>query len=178
MSELEEIFTEEAPSLIGIGAEALVDNANRLGLTWVLRFGTVQTSDPLTVIVDGDTVPVSMVSLVGYLEVGTRVSVLIVSSKVHFVNGLLNADPPATTMQIGSASISFTTQTSFTQAVSFPVAFASTPVVMTNINSGSGSTGSWGSRAISIGTSGFTIFVFGPSATWSNVTVQWAAFIA
>lgn len=108
MSELEELFTEEAPSLIGVGADALVENATRLGLTWVLRFGTVQTDDPLTVIVDGDTVPVSMVSLVGYLKAGTRVSVLIVSSKVHFVNGLLNAPATKALTDLQSAAASAT----------------------------------------------------------------------
>lgn len=110
MSELEELFTEEAPSLIGVGADALVENATRLGLTWVLRFGTVQTDDPLTVIVDGDTVPVSMVSLTGYLEVGARVSVLIVSSKVHFVIGPLAAEPPdpVTDSSPGTVAANFT----------------------------------------------------------------------
>lgn len=82
-----EIFTEEAPELIGVGAEALIQNATRLGLTWVLRYGTVTTSDPLTVTVDSDTIPVAMVSLIGRLAPDSRVSVLIVSSKVHFVVG-------------------------------------------------------------------------------------------
>lgn len=82
-----EIFTEEAPELIGVGAEAIVQNATRLGLTWVLRYGTVVTSDPLTVTVDSDSVAVAMVSLIGTLAPDTRVSVLIVSSKVHFVIG-------------------------------------------------------------------------------------------
>lgn len=77
--------------------------------------------------------------------------------------------------QNGSVSISFTTQTSFTQAVSFPVAFSSSPVVTTNINSGAAATGGWISRAINITTSGFTLFVSGASATWSSVSVQWDA---
>lgn len=112
MSELEELFTEEAPSLIGVGADALVENATRLGLTWVLRFGTVQTADPLTVIVDGDTVPVSMVSLTGYLEVGARVSVLIVSSKVHFVIGPLAVAAAVSDEQGTSGTTTSTTYTS------------------------------------------------------------------
>ncbi len=77
--------------------------------------------------------------------------------------------------QQGSVTISFTTQTSFTQSVTFPTAFAATPAVTTNINSGVAATASWGSRGITVSSTGFTLFVFGPSATWSSVAVQWVA---
>lgn len=72
-------------------------------------------------------------------------------------------------------SLSFGPATSFTQAVVFDTAFGVAPNVHTNINSGVAATASWGSRAISVSTTGFTLFVFGPSATWSNVEVQWTA---
>ena len=76
----------------------------------------------------------------------------------------------------GNATISFTTQTSNTTVVSFGATFDSNPILSTNINNGSGSTSGWASRGISISTTGFTVFSFGPSSTWSSVVVQWAAF--
>lgn len=78
--------------------------------------------------------------------------------------------------QIGTESISFSSVASFTATVSFPVAFINLPVVTTNINSGSGSTSQWHSRAINITNSSFQIFVFATSSgTWSNIPVQWSA---
>jgi hypothetical protein len=78
-------------------------------------------------------------------------------------------------LQAGSVNISFVTLTSFTVAVNFAQPFPSTPSVSTNINSGAGSTAGWGSRAFGVTPLGFTMFVFGPSATWTNVNVQWQA---
>lgn len=79
----------------------------------------------------------------------------------------------------GSVSVSFVTQTSFTVAVVFPTAFGTVPAVMTNIASGSGTAGHWSSRAISVTTAGFTLFVFADTGaaaqTWSNIPVQWIA---
>jgi hypothetical protein len=79
----------------------------------------------------------------------------------------------------GSTAISFTTQDSFTQAVLFGFTFPDIPKVMTNINSGAGATSRWISRAISITTTGFTMFVFAPTAgltqTWVSIPVDWVA---
>lgn len=79
------------------------------------------------------------------------------------------------TSQTGTTTISFTSQTSFTQSVTFPIAFATAPKVFTNIDSGAAATASWGSRAINITTTGFSMFVFGPSATWTNINAGWHA---
>lgn len=79
----------------------------------------------------------------------------------------------------GSASVSFTTQDSFTVAVNFGFTFPAEPTVMTNIHSGAGSTSRWGSRSISTTTTGFTLFVFAPTAgltqTWASIPVGWVA---
>lgn len=89
---------------------------------------------------------------------------------------------PYKTMQAGIASVSFTSQTSFTVTVTFGTAFPSgvTPVVVTTISSGSGTVTRWGSRAISVTNTGFTLFVFqgqtsDPSQTWSAIPVSWVA---
>lgn len=92
---------------------------------------------------------------------------------------LLSVPAPAKALQVGTASISFTSQTSFTQSVTFPTAYAATPVVMTNIHFGSGNAAHWSSRAINITSTGFQIFVFADTAataqTWAAVPVQWMA---
>lgn len=99
-----------------------------------------------------------------------------VSSPSYLVPGTASLSPS----QRGAVNVSFVSQTSFTVAVNYPVAFATTPTVVTNINSGDGTTSGWGSRAINVGMSGFTLFVFrgdaaGPAVTWSNINVQWTA---
>lgn len=75
----------------------------------------------------------------------------------------------------GVSSISFTSQTSFTVNVTFATAFSAAPRVGCNINSTAGSTLQWTAKAGGITTTGFTLIVSGPAATWSNVEVQWMA---
>jgi len=82
--------------------------------------------------------------------------------------------------QSGQETISFSNLALYTTTVTFPIVFASTPRVFTNINSQSGSTARWGSRAYGITTSGFTLFVYAGgdgsiNSTWSGVPVQWNA---
>lgn len=80
--------------------------------------------------------------------------------------------------QAGNLALSFGPATSFTTVVTFPQPFAAgTPLnIFTNINSGVGATANWHSRAINQAVNQFTLFVFGPSSTWTNVNVQWGAF--
>ncbi|CAM5265361.1 hypothetical protein [Streptomyces badius] len=82
--------------------------------------------------------------------------------------------------QIGTATVSFTSQVSWTQTVTFPTAFPATPVVNVNIASAVGATSRWGARATSITPSQFTLFLFHTEASdaadsWSSVPVQWHA---
>lgn len=88
----------------------------------------------------------------------------------------------APNIQSGSLSVSFTSLTSTTIPVTFPTAFGAgvTPNVMTNIASGSGTTSRWGSRAIGVTNTGFTLFLFrgdatDPAETWASIPVQWFA---
>ncbi|MFC4335219.1 H-type lectin domain-containing protein [Salininema proteolyticum] len=84
-----------------------------------------------------------------------------------------------TLVQTGSELISFSNKDNHTHAVDFPADFAGPPVVTTNIDSGSGPTARWISRAINISPTGFTIFVFastsGASTSWSDIQVSWTA---
>lgn len=87
---------------------------------------------------------------------------------------------PTDPVQSATALISFTSLTSFTLPVTFPTPFPGTPAVTTTINSLSGNTARWGSRAGNVTASGFTLFLFtmetgAPSQTWANVPVSWIA---
>lgn len=78
----------------------------------------------------------------------------------------------------GTVNMSFTTLNSSTASVSFGFTFPATPRVTTNIDSGAGETARWCSRAISISTTGFTMFVFQAQATtntWTTIPVSYVA---
>jgi hypothetical protein len=88
-SELEVVA---APALIGVGVATVVDEAQRLGLTWQLRPATVATvtagSSGVTILYDGDTVAVNAVNLLGtLLVVGARVMGIQVPPGGNFVAG-------------------------------------------------------------------------------------------
>ncbi|MFC5799113.1 hypothetical protein [Streptomyces formicae] len=82
--------------------------------------------------------------------------------------------------QTGTTTISFTSQTSFSQAFSFPIAFDANPTVTAIIRSGAGSTIGFMIRVLSISTTGATINVAtnGSAQTWSSVPVDWTATAA
>lgn len=161
--------TTEAPELIGVGVQATVETATRLGLTWLLKMATVTDALPLRAVYDADTEPIGMVSMVGTLPVGARVYAIFTPPSGNFVVGQITAQ------ETGVEAISFTAQTSFTVAVTFATPFATIPRVFTNINSGAGSTAGWNSRAFLITRTGFSLFVFGGSSTWAGIEVQWLA---
>lgn len=80
-----------APELISTGAKAIVNNAKRLGLTWTLTLATVTNASPVEAIVDGDSVPIGMVSMVGFLSLGQRVYVIQVPPSGNFIVGFVSA---------------------------------------------------------------------------------------
>lgn len=81
--------------------------------------------------------------------------------------------------QAQELSITFAAATSYSQAVVFPVAFTTAPNVHTNIASGAAATAQWNSRAISVTTTGFTLFLFTPAGAtaFAAIPVQWSAFL-
>lgn len=165
----------------------LRDRAPELGLAWQLRTGEVTgnsnyADSELTVTLDGpaDSVNAGIpcTTLIGYVPATTRVMVLTLpATGANYVIGYAPAELGAapTRSLSGRESITFTTQTTFTQVVTFARPFTSTPRVFTNITSGSGTTSGWGSRAIAISTTQFTLFVFGSSTSWTNIGVDWLA---
>ncbi len=82
---------EKGSELVSEGVKETAETAKRLGLTWTLRPGIVTATSPLTVVHDGDVLQtkISMVSLVGYLTIGTRVMTEFVPPSGNFVVGKL-----------------------------------------------------------------------------------------
>jgi len=78
--------SEESKSF-SAGAQALVNDAQRLGLTWDLRPATVGNIDPLQVTVDADSIPINATSMVGALVTGLRVYVLLIPPSGVFIVG-------------------------------------------------------------------------------------------
>jgi hypothetical protein len=83
--------------------------------------------------------------------------------------------------QAGTVNISFTSQTSYTQAVTFPDGpFPVIPNMSVEIVSGAGAAGRFEVRPINPTVSGFTLFVLLTDTaegadTWTNVPVNWIA---
>jgi hypothetical protein len=128
-----------------------------------VRIGTVESVNPIVVSIQGTQFANVGVVAAYYPQVGDVVAVL---------GGL-----GSPTAQAGSEVISFSALTSFTTPVVFDRQFSRQPSVSTNINNATASTAGWQSRAFGVTTSGFTLFVFGASSTWTNIDVQWQAQI-
>lgn len=113
-------MVNEVPNLIGVGIEALLQNAGRLGLTWSLNLATVAevptALNPATMcIYDGDSASIGMTSMIGYLPIGARVWVIKVPPSGNYIVGttdLTNVLPSATTAVIEAPS-GTTTSSSF-----------------------------------------------------------------
>jgi hypothetical protein len=107
---------DPAASLIGLGAQALIDNAKRLGLTWQLRLATVVdgiSANQLLVKLDGDDTPITAVSMVGFVSTNRRVYVISVPPSGNFVVGWISGNFPqrvATTVRT-TAGAGFTAET-------------------------------------------------------------------
>lgn len=89
--ELEQI----APELIGSGAQAVVENAKRLGLTWTITLATVTSANPVEAIVDGDTAAIGMTSMIGNVFIGQRVYVIQVPPSGNFIAGAIGSGTKA-----------------------------------------------------------------------------------
>jgi hypothetical protein len=81
----------DAPELISIGAQSIVDRSKSLGLVWTRRLATVNNgTDPASCVItfDNDTVAVTAVSMVGSLPTDARVYVDMVPPSGNFIVGI------------------------------------------------------------------------------------------
>lgn len=82
----------EFPDLISAGAQALVTNASRLGITWRLRLATVaagsaSSEDFFLARMDGDDETILVISMIGSQVVGTRVYVITIPPAGNYAIG-------------------------------------------------------------------------------------------
>lgn len=85
---MEPEINREAPELVGAGVQTLVETAQRLGLTWVMRMATVEAAEStsrVTATYDGDTQTITMISLIGLVQPGSRVMVIHVPPAGNFI---------------------------------------------------------------------------------------------
>jgi len=146
---------------------------NAVGQPSSVRIGMVDSIAPLVVSAQG--VPFENVGVIdGYAPlVGDPVALLGQCSEA--------GSDPASWLLLGKVVPSegvlqdaLQAGTSGTLAIAFARPYSTAPSVSANINSGAGATASWQSRAINVSTTGFTLFIFGPSSTFT-VPVQWQA---
>jgi hypothetical protein len=111
-----------------------------------------------------------------WAAVGSVVQVLSYRGSL-LVLGVVSPGPAGDLTKTGSVSTGPSAATSFTTVVNFGVTFPGLPSVMINLATSAGSTSGWAGRATSITTTGFTLFGFGSSATFSTAW-QWTATYA
>ena len=169
--ELAEAFHQQAVAA-GAGAPSV------RGADWRLTTVATVNSDGTVVTADGITAR----RLMSYRS--PAINDLIVVSRASNGNwmalGKGDGTGVAPDRQVGAVNLSFTTLDSYSgTTVVFPKAFAVTPKVFVNIDSGGAATARWQARAINVTTSQFVPFVFastaGNNATWSAVPVNWVA---
>lgn len=91
-------MTAPMTGVVSTELQALRDNAERLGLVWKRRPATIvapQSDDPtgVTAVMDGDTVPINVYSLIGIPVVGARVMCDIVPPSGIYVVGYVGPTP-------------------------------------------------------------------------------------
>ena len=139
-----------------------------------MRIGVVLSTAPITVDIEGEGVATGCLSSYTPI-VGDTVAVLrqdatwlILGRTVDSTSG----ESPQ--MQAGVVSMIIAIAASATTPVVFAKEFAAAPAVATNIDHGTGASSGWGSRAINVTTTGFTMFLFGSSSSFT-ANVYWQA---
>lgn len=89
-------MTHIEPAHVAHIVNALLMRADQLGLTWRLRPATIDVSTvsgSSMAVLDGDTVPIRVIPLVGSVSLGDRVMVVSVPPSGHYVIGWANSPP-------------------------------------------------------------------------------------
>jgi len=111
MTESENPFPVEAPELVGVGAQSLVDRSKSLGLVWTRRLATVigAATDPanVSIMFDADTINTTAVSMLGQLPANTRVYVDMVPPAANFIVGLATQEVNSTFLGASSTNSNF-----------------------------------------------------------------------
>jgi hypothetical protein len=111
--------TSELPDLLSIQAQAVVDRAKSLGLTWTLRPATVNSEIGPTVIFDGDTEGLGVQSLIGAVSSSQRVMMLQVPPGGNYIIGALTGgEEAAAPAMVGTMGTMATATTALEVAIS------------------------------------------------------------
>lgn len=139
-----------------------------------MRIGVVLTRFPTTVDVQGQAVPAG--ALASYTPIVGDTVLLFRQDSTWCILGRTTSFDTGLSpqFQAGVFTMVVTAATSATQAIVFATPFRAVPAVSTNIDHGTGASSGWGSRAFNITTTGFTIFLFGSSTTFT-APVYWQA---
>ena len=71
--------------------QAIIENAQKLGLVWILRQATIVDDDPILATQDGDTEPIAHTSIIGSVAAGQRVYVLVVPPSGNYIIGFVDS---------------------------------------------------------------------------------------
>jgi hypothetical protein len=137
------------------------------------RVGVVSSVNPLLVNVAGTDVPCGAPASF-YPIIGAPVSIMRQDGSWYVMGNNVGPGSLAPQPQAGSENITVAAASSGSVIVTFDIPFTSVPSVATNINSGSGATSGWGSRAINITPTAFQLFISGSSSSFT-AAVQWQA---
>jgi hypothetical protein len=115
---------EEAPALIGIGAQSIVDRAKELGLTWTLRPASVinpGTVNNVDILYDGDDVPIGAINLTGVtMTINDRVMAVAVPPGNNVILGLIATASSIGSIQDAATAVSGVLATSSGAEVAIP----------------------------------------------------------
>lgn len=97
------------PMQVAAGIDEVKENADRLGLSWTLRPGTIAAgtlpgSNACAVIMDGDTSPIPAFSMVGTVSGGLRVYVLRVQPEGTYIAGFSGPQQGVAAVRVTTAS--------------------------------------------------------------------------
>jgi len=136
----------------------------------------VNTSGTLDITLNG-TLITGVPRLAGaWAVVGSVVQVLSYRGSL-LVLGVVSPGPAVGMSKTGTTTTGPSAAATFLTAVNFGVTFPAAPNVHINLDSQAGATSGWAGRAISRTTTGFTLFGFGSSNTFS-VSWNWTAIYA
>lgn len=109
------------PQQISAGIDEVKENADRLGLTWTLRPGTIAApttagSNACAVTMDGDSSPIPAFSMAGDVAAGFRVYVLRVQPEGTYIAGIIGPQKG-----VAAVRVVVTTNQDYTNGVVFAI---------------------------------------------------------
>jgi hypothetical protein len=160
--------------------QSIVEQARRLGLTWRLLpgsvLGTVSNINNVAVTLDGDTVQTRAQSLIGQVNDGDRVMVMVVPPSSTYIVGMYG--PSNGRFQDGCTgiqSVTFAASTSASVTVTFATPFSATPAVVCQV--ATSLSGAFGSTVLvtAVSATQFTMRVNLTASSSITLTVHWHA---